>query len=973
MAAGAPARQHHHRFSDSDENSDDGEPPPVYRSASPLRRPEGITDSAWKRLHSHYLLSRMLDLEQPIITDKMIEFLLQDGVCEIFVAFITQVPEEFEDQEHINEPPPADGAPNRADELPPRPEPGDELTYELKRSYRATMLLSSDQPSNALLSFLAKRARVITTSIFKVFWRSAKGSLHHACRVLDHLLRHQADQLTYPSAAGCSGMVGAGMRGNFNGATCAIPYQATPQSRWKMYSSLADWRFLLVLASHVYAAQYPDVRTVPAAQSTPAHASACADMLLEAVEVLSADENGELLLQPLAHCPELVNGLVDIALAAGADRTQRTDAARVLVGLIQKAAPDQIACQVMRPTGPQQAALIPNRLKSVRTLMHRLLRVRLADISRSVSAGYTPALFERRRSLGGAGRGEAGGAAAEAGDEGGGGVQEGSGAAQEGADEVEADAQSTVVADEQQSQDENAASGAANHQQGMNGSAQGGVCAAACDEGDRAEGAVLHPGYTVERPFTLLRYLLMSIIVEVVHLDSTQLDFLDENFWAAVCTWVIEYPHNTLFQCALYRLLVHALRCNSEGALRLALSRCKLVSTMAEAYVAEGGAAVNRGFILQLCNVIRLQADTLPPSAFLRNFLQGHERQVSRLLRATPCISHRSGPYINCSEFTCTCSWRTFLPVLRERTLAQQEVGMGFVVPMPSRQGQQQASRKLLRRVARALLRINAGPLTSDGLLRGPQHPTAAAAVRSGEAQNMLNYETPHTRHVQCNRRNCVCAPGAELRLRSTARAVTQQRRPSPTAVIGMARVPSRVGADPSCARPPSPAQNPQQIDEFRLGQLGADEAGGIDHGSSYARRLGFDSEIAWPSDGPSPSARKKKKKKKKASHVLRHLFEKKKSGSGGGMGAAAAAAAAGDASSTGSPSQGEGDGDSDDDESNELPVAACLPHDGRARLLQLVLFCCHACPDVAILSPAARCCAGSNAPGLHLKAMSAS
>lgn len=60
-------------------------------------------------------------------------------------------------------------------------------------------------------------------------------------------------------------------------------------------------------------------------------------MLLEAVEVLSADENGELLLQPLGHCPELMNGLLDVAVGAGAEeRLRRTDAARVVLGLMQK-------------------------------------------------------------------------------------------------------------------------------------------------------------------------------------------------------------------------------------------------------------------------------------------------------------------------------------------------------------------------------------------------------------------------------------------------------------------------------------------------------------------------------------------------------------------------------------------------------------------------------------------------------------
>jgi hypothetical protein len=59
-------------------------------------------------------------------------------------------------------------------------------------------------------------------------------------------------------------------------------------------------------------------------------------MLLEAVEVLSADDNGELLLQPIGHCPELVNGLLAVAVDDSMQYERRTDAARVLIGLLQK-------------------------------------------------------------------------------------------------------------------------------------------------------------------------------------------------------------------------------------------------------------------------------------------------------------------------------------------------------------------------------------------------------------------------------------------------------------------------------------------------------------------------------------------------------------------------------------------------------------------------------------------------------------
>lgn len=60
--------------------------------------------------------------------------------------------------------------------------------------------------------------------------------------------------------------------------------------------------------------------------------------------------------------------------------------------------------------------------------------------------------------------------------------------------------------------------------------------------------------------------------------------------------------------------------------------------------------AGNRGYVLQLCNAIRLQADTMPPTEFLRTYLSSHEQ------------------------------WRNFVGVLREATLQQQTPGLGFEV-----------------------------------------------------------------------------------------------------------------------------------------------------------------------------------------------------------------------------------------------------------------------------------------------------
>lgn len=57
---------------------------------------------------------------------------------------------------------------------------------------------------------------------------------------------------------------------------------------------------------------------------------------------LSSDDNGELLLQPIGHCKELVDGLAAMAVDESLSLERRTDSARALLGITQKAADPNI-------------------------------------------------------------------------------------------------------------------------------------------------------------------------------------------------------------------------------------------------------------------------------------------------------------------------------------------------------------------------------------------------------------------------------------------------------------------------------------------------------------------------------------------------------------------------------------------------------------------------------------------------------
>lgn len=58
---------------------------------------------------------------------QMIQFLSSDGACESYVTFITQIPEEDEVRKS-----PRKGC----DQVCKRPEPGDDVSEELKKSFR---------------------------------------------------------------------------------------------------------------------------------------------------------------------------------------------------------------------------------------------------------------------------------------------------------------------------------------------------------------------------------------------------------------------------------------------------------------------------------------------------------------------------------------------------------------------------------------------------------------------------------------------------------------------------------------------------------------------------------------------------------------------------------------------------------------------------------------------------------------------
>ncbi|KAH8055097.1 hypothetical protein JL722_8522 [Aureococcus anophagefferens] len=102
-----------------------------------------------------------------------------------------------------------------------------------------------------------------------------------------------------------------------------------------------------------------------------------------------------------------------------------------------------------------------------------------------------------------------------------------------------------------------------------------------------------------------------------------------ERFWAALCGWFFDaFPENAQFHRLFFALVSTALRCRGASrAHERLLASCDLPGRLAAALERRGSRFPH---VLGLCDVLRLHAATLPPSAALLGS-HGAERRGARL------------------------------------------------------------------------------------------------------------------------------------------------------------------------------------------------------------------------------------------------------------------------------------------------------------------------------------------------------
>ena len=180
-------------------------------------------------------------------------------------------------------------------------------------------------------------------------------------------------------------------------------------------------------------------------------------------------------------------------------------------------------------------------------------------------------------------------------------------------------------------------------------------------------GPVTYSAYTIPQPFTVLRSIFLELLTLMVESDDTVAELISPDLWRALMHWTIQYAQNSIFHAIFYRLIFSVLRQDDEPAQRNLLQKAKFVSFIVDNFVPHPTSSsdlpgkkaseliqnkfVARGVLMNCANAIRLQANSLPSTAFLRQFLGSHQK------------------------------WVEFLPLLNASTEIQQNYAFGVKVP----------------------------------------------------------------------------------------------------------------------------------------------------------------------------------------------------------------------------------------------------------------------------------------------------
>uniref|UniRef100_A0A7S1B5C2 Uncharacterized protein n=1 Tax=Corethron hystrix TaxID=216773 RepID=A0A7S1B5C2_9STRA len=276
----------------------------------------GWIDRGWRSNRDYKLLRTSLDIENPSLSEKMTRYLLQDYVIEVFISFITLLDRKW--------------TPSKGPCARPKRE--DPVTDELKRSYRATMLLAHDTPSENLQSIIKAKGDIMVQELLKGFQSNSCANLHHVTHLLSSLLNCIPDVVLH--------FIGRNKRdGDLyftfiinnldNGAvldffiSLVLAENCVEENVRNAFNySLSEWGLLQNLQERMV---HPEI--------SDELATSISDAISYLVPALTSDPHGAPLLMPLAE-PVMIQSLVECATNISCSVERRVASLRVCINVV---------------------------------------------------------------------------------------------------------------------------------------------------------------------------------------------------------------------------------------------------------------------------------------------------------------------------------------------------------------------------------------------------------------------------------------------------------------------------------------------------------------------------------------------------------------------------------------------------------------------------------------------------------------
>lgn len=337
-----------------------------------------LLDPKWKETRNLHLIHKLLELDQPTVTVKMVDYLIQDNVIEALVGFITQ-----------------NGTGRQ------RPSPTDQQGEEMKLAYKAVLLISPDAITDPLNLILTKKVSAITRKLFDIFRTDSAGSFYHAYRVLEFFLRMYpteafegltSDGLLYERMSNITQYIGYPPVCELLVMLVALtPLPRTSpifghcsKARWVFLEEINKWGFMLNMAKVVCNPQQHCL--CDSYVSADQHSTAATQLLQDLTEKLSLEDTGDLLLLPYGKDSQLMDEVIDCVVDSHRDAAHRRSAAKLLCFLLRRAAESEIVCFVPGAAAnlPPIPTYLPNRLYALRENIVIYIRNRIEAIMQAI-------------------------------------------------------------------------------------------------------------------------------------------------------------------------------------------------------------------------------------------------------------------------------------------------------------------------------------------------------------------------------------------------------------------------------------------------------------------------------------------------------------------------------------------------------------------------------------------------------------